>query len=98
MACFSSANPRLVDTLSFPTGTEASCSLSNHVRQNAFLLAAAQWNGPKHCAYPASFGDHRFVDRSSHEVRMAISPTVEAPDLVDKPSLVGKVRLPVIRE
>jgi hypothetical protein len=34
-------------------------------RQNAFFLAAAQWNGPKHCAYPASFGDRSHVDRSS---------------------------------
>src|ERR1700722_2001278 len=56
-ACFHRANPRLVDTLSLPTGTEASCSLSNHVRQNAFLLADAQWNGPKHRAYFAPFGD-----------------------------------------
>src|SRR3984893_13678924 len=34
-------------------------ALSNHVRQNAFLLADAQWNGPKPRAYPASFGDRR---------------------------------------
>jgi hypothetical protein len=44
---------------------------SNHVRQNVFLLAAAQWNGPKYCAYPATFGDHRHVDRSSHELNTA---------------------------
>src|ERR1700733_8699412 len=73
------ANRRLVDTLSFPTGTGASCSLSNHVRENAFLLAAAQWNGPKYCAYPASFGDRRHVNRSSHEVRTAISPRSKLP-------------------
>ena len=54
-------------------------SLSNHVRQNAFLLAAAQWNGPKYCAYPASFGDRRHVDRSSHEVKTAISPRWKLP-------------------
>jgi len=59
--------------ISFPTGTEASRSLSNHVRQTAFLLAGAQWNGPRHCAYPASSGDRRHVDLSSHEVRTAIS-------------------------
>jgi hypothetical protein len=35
---------------------------------------------PKHRAYPASFGDRRHVDRSSHEVRTAISPRFEAPD------------------
>src|ERR1700722_15973255 len=78
-ACFHRANPRLVDTLFLPTGTEASCSLSNHVRQNAFLLADAQWNGPKHRAYRASFGDRRDVDRSPHEVRTAISPRSKLP-------------------
>jgi hypothetical protein len=76
---FIRANPRLVDTLSFPTGTGASCSLSDHVRQNAFFLAAAQWNGPKHGAYPASFGDRSHVDRSSREVRAAISPRSKLP-------------------
>jgi hypothetical protein len=56
--------------LFFLTGTEASSSLSNHVRQNTLLLADAQWNGPKHRAYPASFGNRLHVDRSSsHEVR-----------------------------
>jgi hypothetical protein len=29
--------------------------------------------GKTHCAYPASFGDRRHVDPSSHEVRTAIS-------------------------
>jgi hypothetical protein len=47
--------------------------------KNAFLLADAQWNGPKHCAYPASFGHHRHLDRSSHEVRTAISPRSKLP-------------------
>jgi hypothetical protein len=70
---------QMVGTLSFPTGTGSSCWLSNHVRQNAFLLAAAQWNGPKHGAYPASFGDRRHVDRSSHEVRTTISPRSKLP-------------------
>jgi hypothetical protein len=46
--------------------------------KNALFSAAAQWNGPKHCAYPASFGDRRHVDRSSHEVRAAISPRSNA--------------------
>src|SRR5260370_14744028 len=73
MACSSSGKSAPGGYLSFPTGTEASRSLSNHVRQNAFLLAGAQWNGPKHCAYPASSGDRRHVDLSSHEVRTAIS-------------------------
>jgi hypothetical protein len=54
-------------------------SLSNHVRQNAFLLADPQWNGPKHCVYPASSGDRRHVDRSSHEVRTAISSGSKLP-------------------
>ena len=75
------ANPRLVDTLSFPTGTRASCSLSNHVRQSAFLLTAAQWNGPKHCAYPASSGHRGHVDRSPREVKTAEKGSVEDPDL-----------------
>jgi len=43
------------------------------------FLSPRNGNGPKYCAYPASFGDRRHVDRSSHEVKTAISPR-EAPD------------------
>ena len=42
-------------------------------------IRAAQWNGPKHRAYPASFGDRRHLDRSSHEVRTAIGPRSKLP-------------------
>jgi hypothetical protein len=79
MACSSSAKSAPGGYLIFSDRNRSEPARYQIMFGKTHSFAAAQWNGPKHGAYPASFGDRRLVDRSSHEVRMAISPTIEAP-------------------
>jgi hypothetical protein len=76
-----------MDTLSSSGGTRAGGALPNHVRQYAFLLAAAQWACSKHGAHSASSGDCCNAARSPGKSSQVMKPRTVCVGRSRKPGL-----------